>query len=353
MIYRTISLGVNLALRKRDRNRGMKKITKKDRQRILAVKGCVFFFCVIGILIFFKIVNAFNSPIKSDTSINKKSNKKNALQTVNTKSEEDKSWKITQYGDKNSKKQYSFYTITDEKGNLTVIDGGWESNADDVRNVIYAFGNKVDTWILTHPHPDHIGAFMSIYEDARGIKIDHIYAPEIDYPAYEAKKETWDDFSVFQKFYDLTQTMPQLEYVKEGDNLDVMGLSMKVFNAYNNSVDSVSQDLANDGSIVFKMSGKETNMLFLSDVGNVRNDYLLQTYGQELKSDYLQMGHHGNSSLTDIFYQTIAPKAVFFDAPDWLISGNEFSTQHYMSLMENMKSEIFDFSTGPNSVVLR
>lgn len=71
------------------------------------------------------------------------------------------SYHITQYADITDG-QAMFYTIESTKGELIVIDGGWVGNADYVRFVIGEKGNKVDAWILTHPHPDHIGAFNEI-----------------------------------------------------------------------------------------------------------------------------------------------------------------------------------------------
>ena len=55
-----------------------------------------------------------------------------------------------------------------------VIDGGTEGNADCVRQVIMENGGIVHAWFLTHPHPDHIGAFNQIYANPQGIHIGQI-----------------------------------------------------------------------------------------------------------------------------------------------------------------------------------
>ena len=48
------------------------------------------------------------------------------------------------------------------------------------------------------------------------------------------------------------------------------------------------------------------------------SDTIIENYREELKSDYLQMGHHGNGGLSEEFYRLVEPKSAFFDAPDWL-----------------------------------
>ncbi len=88
-------------------------------------------------------------------------------------------WKITQYSD-DSGAQAMFYTITSDKKDLIIIDGGHTENAGKVRKVIEEYGNHVDIWILTHPHPDHIGAFNEIYAQPEGIEIDYIYDNGLD-----------------------------------------------------------------------------------------------------------------------------------------------------------------------------
>ena len=62
---------------------------------------------------------------------------------------------VTQYPDATGV-QGTFYTITNDD-TLIIIDGGWADNESAVREVIAEHGNKVDAWIISHPHKDHAG----------------------------------------------------------------------------------------------------------------------------------------------------------------------------------------------------
>ena len=84
--------------------------------------------------------------------------------------------------------------------------------------------------------------------------------------------------------------------------------------------------------MVFKLSGQKRSMLFLGDIGdnNADNralypdtgagskigceiaDTILATYPEDVKSDFVQMAHHGNSLMPDYFYEAVAPRESFF-----------------------------------------
>ena len=260
------------------------------------------------------------------------------------------SWTVTQYGDRSAAVQSMFYTIVSDTKKTIVIDGGWKDNASEVESVIRdKLGGRVDIWILTHPHPDHIGAFLELYKNS-DIKINEVYAVDMNYDYYQSKAKAWDDFPVFQEFYDDAETMANLSYLKEGDVLSAIGLKMQVFNAWQDTYENETDDPANDGSLVFKLSCKNPSMLFLADLGTQRESAVFSKYGGDLKADYVQMGHHGNSSLSDSFYENIGAKGAFFDAPDFLLSGSDYTTPHYLQLMAGLGATIYTYDSAPNSV---
>ena len=261
-------------------------------------------------------------------------------------------WAITQYDDNNAD-QLTFYTLQNKKGNLIVVDGGWTKQSDYVRAVINELGGHVDMWILSHPHLDHINAFVEIYQRPNGITIDNIYTVEMAPPKLCKENAPWDDMTAYEDFLKLN--IPDLEYLYEGDELRIAGLKIDILSAYNDHVDELSSDLINDGGLLFKVQGRTESMLFCSDVGISMSDYLISKYGNDLKSDYLQMGHHGHGGLGDEFYKLVKPKVAFFDAPDWLMVDEaiERNNPKNAKLMRDMGSEIYSFSTAPNQIVLK
>lgn len=259
-------------------------------------------------------------------------------------------WLITQFGDP-VQDQEMCYVITTQTG-LVIIDGGLSYETSRLREIIGQYDNSVEAWIITHYHPDHITAFLDILENPQGIKIHHVYTVEQADLALMEEKAPWDDFSMLDRFN--TLDIEGLEYLHQGDRLSLMGMNMEVLSAYDTSMDSMTKDLMNDGSLMFRLSGKEESILFCADVGISLSDYLIGEYGESLKSDYVQMGHHGFGGLSEEFYRLVDPKAAFFDAPDWLVNGEgDRSTHDKETLMRELECMIFSYYTSPNQILLK
>ena len=259
-------------------------------------------------------------------------------------------WTISQYGPRDINS--SFYTLYNPKQGLIVVDGGWTEDAEYVRSAIALFGNKVDAWILTHPHQDHIGAFNVIYQDLQGIEIEKIYTVDMAAPEDCIAVASWDNVDTYCDFLELE--IPELEYVSIGDKLTICDLEFEILNAYGKHVKELSRDYINDGSMMFKVTGKKESMLFCADVGSSISDYLLDYWGDNLKADYLQMGHHGFGGLKDSFYEKVSPKTAFFDAPDWMMKDETgtYDNPENAQLMQSLGSEIISFDGAPNSIIL-
>lgn len=283
------------------------------------------------------------------------------LKASNRVSQENNEWTITQYSSP-SDYQAMFYTIKDKNNRLIVIDGGYREDAEYVREILKELGGVVDNWIITHPHPDHVGAFNYICEHySDEIKINKIYTINMDYDSYKEKAREWDDFDEYESFLSITKNLSSVIYVQDGEEFEVDGLKGKVFSAYSDKIKELSDDLANDGSMMFKLTGNTESILYCADVGYRISDKIIGEYKEELKSDYIQMGHHGNGGLTKEFYQNVNPKVAFFDAPDWLMKNinpstgkkGKWDTPEKIELMKGMGAEIYGYPTAPNTIVLK
>ena len=259
-------------------------------------------------------------------------------------------WLITQFGNPFAGQEMC-YVVTTETG-LVIIDGGYSYEVPRLRQIIADYDNCVEAWILTHYHPDHMTAFLDILEDPQEIKIHHVYTVERADLAVMEEKAPWDDFSMLDRFD--AMEIPGLEYLHRGDQLDLMGMKMQVLSAYDSGYDSMTNDLMNDGSLMFCLSGNEESILFCADVGISLSEFLVNEYGETLHSDYIQMGHHGFGGLNEEFYRLVNPKAAFFDAPDGLMNGEgDRSTKEKEALMRELGCVIFSYYTAPNQILIK
>jgi len=258
---------------------------------------------------------------------------------------------ITQYADE-SGSQGMFYSIITPEKKLIIIDGGNAGNSDQLRRVINENGNCVDAWIITHPHPDHVDAFNLVYSNPGDIIIKDIYSVFIPHDEYLAKSKPWDVFASYERFMELMQNETSINYVTKGDVLNICGIEMCIYNTYYDYINTISNDLCNDGSMMFELKFTEKSFLFCADVGQIMSDIIISEFGNEIDADFVQMGHHGNGGLSTHFYELVSPETAFFDAPDWLMFGETYDTPAKTAFMKSIGSNIFSYNTAPNTIIV-
>ena len=263
-------------------------------------------------------------------------------------------WTVTSYASVTDK-QCTIYTIEDNKGHFVIIDGGFSEDAEDLLHRIIDHDRHVDAWIVTHAHPDHVGAFdnlmLSVPDE---FSVDVIYMPEADKDIYLEKAKPWDDVQWFLMMEEAIEGLDNVVYLHENDEVDLIGLKMKVLSAWDENVESLPRQLPNDGSLMFRLEGAEDVMLFCSDVEDVMTQWIVPAHKEELRADYLQVAHHGNDGLAKEFYDYVKPKVAFMDAPEWLLDPESKYGAHDMrEYMKAMGAEVLTFETAPNSIELR
>ena len=261
---------------------------------------------------------------------------------------------VTQYADATGV-QAAFYTISNDH-TLIIIDGGWAGNEASVRKVIAEHGNVVDAWILSHPHQDHAGAFNAIYADPGGITIRQIYDNGFDYDFIESVGEPYDDIRVMETYHALTADADNITHLQRGDVLSVCGLTLSVYNAYDDIVLCTvgdERDYQNNASLLFEIASTNTSMLFCSDIKYDMSSYLLEQYADAIGCDYVQTGHHGNWSFSDEFYAGTGASVFFIDAPASITDNPDFPAYALKNRLLGESRTVLDFRTAPNTVTLR
>ncbi len=290
-------------------------------------------------------------------------------------------YRMIQYADVNDYQCMSYLIYNPQRG-LVVIDGGRAWQSEKLVKQIKKRGGVVDAWIITHAHDDHAGVLASVLEaewHKSKIEIKEILIGDMDYDAVMAQGGERTDMVAYLQMG--LQKHDNVRVLKAGDELDVIGLEMKVLHTCNQTVVEHSDNILNDGSMVFKLSGENRSILFLSDtadntaqmaseminpsqgseIGRLIADEILANYPDDVQSWAVQMSHHGNGSYPDYFYEAIAPKRAFFDAPTWLMKNKNketgeksyYSTPHYVKLMKNMGAKVISYDSKKRYVVFR
>lgn len=269
----------------------------------------------------------------------------------NTFCENNLGWHLCQYEDW-SNNQGMFYTLCNyDDGYLIVVDGGWPENASYVKNVIKKHNNKVDAWILTHYHKDHIGAFVDLMSNNNDIDVDNIYVSPMDFDYYKEVAQEHDNLDTLDKYIETTKEYTNINYLYTGDTLDLDGLCIEVLSSANDFIKEVG-DYPNNAALCFKAKANEESILFMSDVHTDKlANYLVDNY--DLSADYIQLGHHGWNQIDYSFYDNVNPKVAFFDAQDWEFESDDYSCEQLKEYLKSLGIKTYRFKTAPNTFKIK
>ena len=221
---------------------------------------------------------------------------------------------LTQLKD-NSANQMMGYIIKTSTGKVIVVDGGNDADEPNLVEHIKALGNKVDVWFITHPHGDHASAIIRVIEET-DIPIEKIYYTMNDLEWYKtyAEERAWEA----ERFYNALQNeriKDNIEEVKLNQIINIDFIKCEILGVKN---PEITNNAFNNSSMVIKMNLEKSSILFLGDTGEESGDKLLNTQKDKLKSDIVQVAHHGQRGAKESLYQEIKPTICFWPTPKWL-----------------------------------
>lgn len=221
------------------------------------------------------------------------------------------------------------YLIKTKNNKLIAIDGGLKENTQNLIDNINKNGGKVDYWFLTHVHDDHLGAFVEIVKNTN-IQIDNIYVSLNELSWYEKYESSRIDFT--KEFFQTLENekiknkvhSPELNEILnlDGIKVEILGIRNPEF----------TENAGNEQSMVIKFDTGKTTILILGDTGTQSSEKLIKTQKDKLKSDIVQVAHHGQAGATEELYKIINPKICLWPTPTWLWnndSGNGENTGNW------------------------
>lgn len=218
--------------------------------------------------------------------------------------------------------QMMSYVVETEDGKLIVIDGGLRQDCVYLLNYIKELTGgkvKIDAWFLTHAHSDHIDAFMEAMEKRR----DNFDAAVVYYnfpPAEYIKKYEPSEYHTIEEFNRLLPEFADRAVIMHaGDTYNIGNLLVEILWEPDTSI---TANVINNSSVVFKMQLGGKSILITGDLGVEAGDAVLSENGDKLKSDIIEMAHHGQNGVRRAFYEAVMPEICLWCAPLWLWNNN-------------------------------
>lgn len=212
-------------------------------------------------------------------------------------------------------RQMMGYILKTEKEKLIVIDGGTIDDTEQLIEQINENGGKVDYWFLTHAHDDHVGAFTEIVQNT-DIEIKKIYVSINELEWYEKNEPERIEFAKkFLETLKLNKIKDKIIEPNINDKINVDNLTVEILGIKN---PEIVENAGNEQSMVFTIETEKSKLLFLGDTGIKSSEKLLTNQKEKLKSDIVQMSHHGQAGASKELYEAVSPKICLWPTPEWL-----------------------------------
>ena len=128
---------------------------------------------------------------------------------------------------------------------------------------------------------------------------------------------------------------------KLNEKLKIDGINVEILGIKN---PEITENPGNEQSMVIKFDTGRTKLLILGDTGEKSSEKLLKNQKDKLKSDIVQMAHHGQAGATEELYKQINPTICLWPTPKWLWNNDNgggensgtWKTMETRSWMENI-----------------
>ncbi|MBQ6707934.1 MAG: MBL fold metallo-hydrolase [Clostridia bacterium] len=190
-------------------------------------------------------------------------------------------------------------------GTDILIDVATEVSGPNIAKKLIDMGvKKIDYFIASHLHSDHINGFEAL---AEAIPVSNIIFSGYGKDSISASPVLLD---TAEKLNIPVQEMRQGESISFNDvKFDVFSPAKNAPEAKPEADKSYQSELLNNYSLVFRLSYGKFSALFTGDIHLNIEESLVEQYGDALKSTILKIPHHGNdTSMGKTLLDCVNPK---------------------------------------------
>ncbi len=172
-------------------------------------------------------------------------------------------------------------SLIQSEGYNVLIDTGEDIYSDKLLKYLSEFNvDKIDLFILTHPHSDHMDGLDDI--------LDNIYVDKLIFPDIEKDRRIIKDY--IDSYNSIKDNKVIIEYVKKDDIFILENSFIKIISPSQKKYSKV-----NNMSIVLTYLYKEISVFYASDMEK-ELEMDISNSNINIKSDILKVPHHGSNT---------------------------------------------------------
>ena len=217
-------------------------------------------------------------------------------------------------------------------GRFIIIDSGMlETDHYQAKNIYKTLKeqnvlNKITiaAWIVTHAHTDHMDAcadFLKVYGNAQ-VEIEEII---FNFPNKADREEADSTYQptttpvFFEALAIAQKKWPNMKIITchTGQEYQIADAKIEILHTPEDYFPTKIKDVKdglNDSSVVFRIKIANQTIMILGDAGTSASNGVITMWGDYLKSDFVQMSHHGMNGGIVPLYERIDPTVVTIPA---------------------------------------
>lgn len=247
------------------------------------------------------------------------------------------------------------YRLAD--GSFLVWDGGWDQpeQGERIYSLLRAYSPDrehitIAAWIVTHPHSDHMGGFVNFanrYAGKNGVTVERVI---YSLPSSDFQNQTKMTQNVSKLISAARVTGAKVTQAHPGQVFHFRNAKLEILWTLD-LYDGVRLDEVNTSSIVSRLELEGQTFLMLGDMSQSARDAILRLYDHALKSDFVQVAHHGTYGGGAVdFYERVGAKYILWPASTMLYEEVRGAAQNRLFLNSEAGKTLF--IAGANNYVI-
>lgn len=254
------------------------------------------------------------------------------------------------------------YVFTLSDGSYVIYDGGLWGDADHLIDFMHKNNKRADgkvnvvAWIITHSHDDHYECLKTVLEKfSDKLNIEQFVFNEAR-KEYFVNEKGFDCFLTSNIHELADDKFPNLKYVRlhTGQRMAVRDCIIEAFLTHEDIYPSMIEGM-NATSLITKVYIGGQTFMFLADDEGQSDVILPQMYSKALKSDFVQVAHHGYSGGTDELYDLISPDYAMWPTAKYffdLVKEGKWEKSHSIYLLEKIKVKEAFIAEGEHKTLI-